>query len=94
MPALRGPNQQAHMVQLFCDAVVLITQMHIDAREIFPEGLLDCALKIKQPFFTPIYDFTAPSIVFGRVAIVGDAAATAGHIWDLAWPKPVPTRKR
>ena len=34
-------------------------------------------MKIKQPFITPIYDFTAPQIVFGRVAMVGDAAANA-----------------
>ena len=34
-------------------------------------------MKIKQPFITPIYDFTAPRIVFGRVAMVGDAAANA-----------------
>ena len=34
-------------------------------------------MKIKQPFITPIYDFTAPAIVFGRVAMVGDAAANA-----------------
>jgi 2-polyprenyl-6-methoxyphenol hydroxylase-like FAD-dependent oxidoreductase len=55
----------------------LIAQMHADAREIMPENLLDCVMKIKQPFFTPIYDFTAPTIVFGRVALVGDAAANA-----------------
>jgi 2-polyprenyl-6-methoxyphenol hydroxylase-like FAD-dependent oxidoreductase len=34
-------------------------------------------MAIKQPFVTPIYDFTAPQIVFGRVAMVGDAAANA-----------------
>jgi 2-polyprenyl-6-methoxyphenol hydroxylase-like FAD-dependent oxidoreductase len=34
-------------------------------------------IKIKQPFITPIYDFTSPSIVYGRVAMVGDAAANA-----------------
>jgi 2-polyprenyl-6-methoxyphenol hydroxylase-like FAD-dependent oxidoreductase len=34
-------------------------------------------MKIKQPFFTPIYDFTAPTITYGRVAMVGDAAANA-----------------
>ena len=34
-------------------------------------------MAIKQPFVTPIYDFTAPHIVFGRVAMVGDAAANA-----------------
>src|SRR5262245_6813077 len=45
----------------------LIAQMHADARAIMPEVLLDCVMKIAQPFITPIYDFTAPRIVFGRV---------------------------
>ncbi len=53
----------------------LIAQMHADARDIMPEVMLDCAMKIPQPFITPIYDFTAPQIVFGRVAMTGDAAA-------------------
>jgi 2-polyprenyl-6-methoxyphenol hydroxylase-like FAD-dependent oxidoreductase len=55
----------------------LIAAMREDACAIMPAALLDCLMKIKQPFFTPIYDFTAPSIVFGRVAMVGDAAANA-----------------
>jgi 2-polyprenyl-6-methoxyphenol hydroxylase-like FAD-dependent oxidoreductase len=55
----------------------LIAQMHKDARDIMPEALLDALMKIKQPFVTPIYDFTAPQITFGRVAMVGDAAANA-----------------
>ena len=55
----------------------LIAQMHQDARDIMPPVLLDCVMKIPQPFITPIYDFTAPSIVFGRVAMVGDAATSA-----------------
>jgi 2-polyprenyl-6-methoxyphenol hydroxylase-like FAD-dependent oxidoreductase len=55
----------------------LIAQMRKEAREILPPPLLDAVLKIKQPFITPIYDFTAPSIVFGRVAMVGDAAVNA-----------------
>jgi len=55
----------------------LIAGMHKDARELLPDRLLDCLMKIKQPFITPIYDFTAPQIVFGRVAMVGDAAANA-----------------
>jgi 2-polyprenyl-6-methoxyphenol hydroxylase-like FAD-dependent oxidoreductase len=55
----------------------LIAQMHKDARDIMPPALLDSVMKIKQPFITPIYDFTAPSIVFGRVAMVGDAGANA-----------------
>ncbi len=55
----------------------LIAQMHKDARDIMPPALLDALMKIKQPFATPIYDFTAPQITFGRVAMVGDAAANA-----------------
>src|SRR5262249_25680259 len=31
---------------------------------------------IDHPFFTPIYDFCSPSLVFGRVVLVGDAAST------------------
>jgi 2-polyprenyl-6-methoxyphenol hydroxylase-like FAD-dependent oxidoreductase len=55
----------------------LIAQMRADARAIMPPALLDCVTKAKQPFITPIYDFTAPSLVFGRVAMVGDAATNA-----------------
>lgn len=55
----------------------LIAQMHGDATDSLPPALLDTVLKIKQPFITPIYDFTAPSIAFGRVAMVGDAAMNA-----------------
>lgn len=55
----------------------LIAQMHQDARDIMPDVLLDCVMNIPQPFITPIYDFTAPAIVFGRVAMVGDAATSA-----------------
>ena len=55
----------------------LIAEMHKDARDILPPALLDALMAIKQPFITPIYDFTAPRITFGRVAMVGDAAANA-----------------
>ncbi len=55
----------------------LIEQMHRDARDLLPPALLDAVLKIRQPFITPIYDFAAPSIAVGRVAMVGDAATNA-----------------
>jgi 2-polyprenyl-6-methoxyphenol hydroxylase-like FAD-dependent oxidoreductase len=55
----------------------LIADLHKEAREILPETMLDALMAIKQPFVTPVYDFTAPSIVYGRVAMVGDAAANA-----------------
>ncbi len=55
----------------------LIAQMRAKARDTMPDVLLDAVMAIKQPFITPIYDFTASQIVFGRVAMVGDAAANA-----------------
>jgi 2-polyprenyl-6-methoxyphenol hydroxylase-like FAD-dependent oxidoreductase len=55
----------------------LIADMHKDARGLLPQSLLDALMAIKQPFITPIYDFTAPQIVYGRVAMAGDAAANA-----------------
>ena len=39
----------------------LIAQMRADAEEIMPPAFLDCLRNIEQPFFTPIYDFSAPA---------------------------------
>ncbi|MGA8820544.1 MAG: FAD-dependent monooxygenase [Xanthobacteraceae bacterium] len=54
----------------------LIAQMRADAEALLPPQYLDCLQHIEQPFFTPVYDFCSPSLVFGRVALVGDAAST------------------
>ncbi len=54
----------------------LIERMRADAEEIMPSQFLDC-LRNTRPFFTPIYDFSTPQLVFGRVALVGDAASSA-----------------
>jgi 2-polyprenyl-6-methoxyphenol hydroxylase-like FAD-dependent oxidoreductase len=54
----------------------LIERMRADAEEIMPPQFLDC-LHNMRPFFTPIYDFSTPQLVFGRVALVGDAASSA-----------------
>jgi 2-polyprenyl-6-methoxyphenol hydroxylase-like FAD-dependent oxidoreductase len=54
----------------------LIAQMRRQAQEIMPPQFLDCLANM-QPFFTPIYDFSTPQLVFGRVALVGDAASSA-----------------
>jgi 2-polyprenyl-6-methoxyphenol hydroxylase-like FAD-dependent oxidoreductase len=54
----------------------LMAQMRRDAAAIMPPQFLDC-LDHMRPFFTPIYDFSAPQLVFGRVALVGDAASSA-----------------
>jgi 2-polyprenyl-6-methoxyphenol hydroxylase-like FAD-dependent oxidoreductase len=55
----------------------LIAQMRAEAEDLMPPAFLDCLHNIARPFFTPIYDFSSPSIVFGRVALVGDAGASA-----------------
>jgi 2-polyprenyl-6-methoxyphenol hydroxylase-like FAD-dependent oxidoreductase len=54
----------------------LIAQMRAQAQEIMPPQFLDCLANM-QPFFTPIYDFSTAQLVFGRVALVGDAASSA-----------------
>ena len=53
----------------------LIAALRAEAEEILPPALNDCLGAIKQPFLTPIYDFIAPRIASGRVALVGDAAS-------------------
>jgi 2-polyprenyl-6-methoxyphenol hydroxylase-like FAD-dependent oxidoreductase len=55
----------------------LIVQMRADAETIMPPAFLDCLRNIERPFFTPIYDFSTPTIVFGRVALVGDAGSSS-----------------
>jgi 2-polyprenyl-6-methoxyphenol hydroxylase-like FAD-dependent oxidoreductase len=55
----------------------LIAQMRADAERIMPTAFIDCLRNIERPFFTPIYDFSAPRIVFGRVALVGDAGSSS-----------------
>jgi 2-polyprenyl-6-methoxyphenol hydroxylase-like FAD-dependent oxidoreductase len=55
----------------------LIAQMRADAERIMPEAFLDVLRNIGQPFFTPIYDFVATRLVYGRVALVGDAGGSA-----------------
>ena len=55
----------------------LVAQMRAEAEAIMPVVFADCLRNIAQPFFTPIYDFSSPRLVFGRVALVGDAASSA-----------------
>src|SRR4051794_5693502 len=54
----------------------LIDGMRAEAAAIMPPQFLDCLMKMR-PFFTPIYDFSTPHLVFGRVVLVGDAASSA-----------------
>ena len=54
----------------------LIAEMRAEAERLLPPQYLNCLQHIDQPFFTPVYDFYSPSLVFGRVALVGDSAST------------------
>jgi len=55
----------------------LIAEMRAEAEQIMPEVFLDCLRNIQQPLLTPIYDFAGPRLVYGRVALIGDAASTS-----------------
>ena len=55
----------------------LISTLRQEGEHGLPPALNDCLGAIAQPFFTPIYDFIAPRVVDGRVALVGDAASNA-----------------
>jgi 2-polyprenyl-6-methoxyphenol hydroxylase-like FAD-dependent oxidoreductase len=48
-----------------------------EGQDALPPAVNDCLRVIEQPFFTPIYDFIAPRIASGRVALLGDAASNA-----------------
>jgi 2-polyprenyl-6-methoxyphenol hydroxylase-like FAD-dependent oxidoreductase len=52
----------------------LIAQMRAEAETLLPPQFVNCLHHIVQPFFTPVYDFCSPSLVFGRVVMVGDCA--------------------
>jgi len=55
----------------------LVAALRDEGQDALPPAINDCLRAIEQPFFTPIYDFIAPHIVSGRVALVGDAASNA-----------------
>jgi len=55
----------------------LIAALRAEAQDALPPALNDCLAAIDRPFFTPIYDFIAPRITLGRVALIGDAASNA-----------------
>jgi 2-polyprenyl-6-methoxyphenol hydroxylase-like FAD-dependent oxidoreductase len=55
----------------------LIDELRRAGDAFLPSAFSDVLASIKRPFFTPIYDFTTPQLAFGRVALVGDAAALA-----------------
>jgi 2-polyprenyl-6-methoxyphenol hydroxylase-like FAD-dependent oxidoreductase len=48
-----------------------------DARALLPPAVADVFVRAEQPFFQAIFDLASPRLVFGRVALSGDAAFVA-----------------
>ena len=55
----------------------LIERLREDARGFLPAPMLDILECISKPWFTPIYDLVVNRMVYDRVVLIGDAAATA-----------------
>jgi 2-polyprenyl-6-methoxyphenol hydroxylase-like FAD-dependent oxidoreductase len=53
----------------------LVDEIKRAAEEQLPPSFRDTLMAIPRPFFTPIYDHFSPKMVFGRVALIGDAAS-------------------
>jgi 2-polyprenyl-6-methoxyphenol hydroxylase-like FAD-dependent oxidoreductase len=55
----------------------LIERLKEDARGFLPAPMLDILEGIPKPWLTPIYDLVVNRMVYDRVVLIGDAAATA-----------------
>jgi 2-polyprenyl-6-methoxyphenol hydroxylase-like FAD-dependent oxidoreductase len=55
----------------------VIAAMRADADRVLSPQFAEAVRLTEQPFLQPIYDLESPCMVFGRVALVGDAAFVA-----------------
>ena len=55
----------------------LIAKLKEDAKHFLPPPMRDILSCVSKPFFTPIYDLLVDRMVYGRVVLIGDAAAVA-----------------
>ena len=55
----------------------VIASMYADAERLLAPQFVEVLRKAPEPFFQPIYDLESTRLVFGRVAILGDAAFVA-----------------
>lgn len=55
----------------------VIARLKDDARTFLPPPMWEILSRVAKPFFTPIYDLLVDRMVYGRVALIGDAAAVA-----------------
>jgi 2-polyprenyl-6-methoxyphenol hydroxylase-like FAD-dependent oxidoreductase len=55
----------------------IVNKIKAEASARLPRIIADIFARADLPFFHPIYDLASPQLVFGRVALVGDAAFVA-----------------
>ena len=55
----------------------VIAAVKADARALLAPSIADIFVRAEQPIFQPIHDFASPQLVFGRIALLGDAAFVA-----------------
>jgi len=56
---------------------MMVEKMRQDATQLLSPQHAKLIHRLQQPFIQPIYDLTTESMVYGRIAIIGDAAFTA-----------------
>jgi 2-polyprenyl-6-methoxyphenol hydroxylase-like FAD-dependent oxidoreductase len=55
----------------------VVDEIRATARALLAPPIAEIIERTAQPFFQPIFDLTSPQLVFGRVALLGDAAFVA-----------------
>ena len=55
----------------------VIAAVKADARALLAPSIADIFARAERPIFQPIHDFASPQLVFGRIALLGDAAFVA-----------------
>jgi 2-polyprenyl-6-methoxyphenol hydroxylase-like FAD-dependent oxidoreductase len=55
----------------------VIAAVKADARALLAPSIADIFEHAERPIFQPIHDFASPRLVFGRIALLGDAAFVA-----------------
>jgi len=55
----------------------VIAAVKADARALLAPSVADIFVRAERPIFQPIHDFASPRLVFGRIALLGDAAFVA-----------------
>ena len=76
---MTGTDGRRHEVSVSPDRMnpEAIAAMRRDASDALPPQLIDLIDGTERPFLQAIFDLESPEVVFGRVAVIGDAAFVA-----------------